>query len=241
VPKFVTGVIASTALLGAALFAPAAQAAPCDGVGTQQPFLTWHDSADYVLVDGGDFETGAAGWTLEGGATTGPGGNSLRPESSANSLSLPGGASATSPAICVSKGNPTARLFTQSSALAKVKTKVKVQVVYLNADGSVRKVKKAGDLKAGRAWSPTRKFSLAQGQFGAHPKPPDDPNGQANGQGNGNAGGNGNGTIDPGTGSGDDPTVAPPEAPSAQIALRFTARGGAVRIDDVFVDPRLRL
>ena len=80
----------------------------------QQPFLDWHDSASYVLVDGGDFESAAAGWKLDGGAATTAGGNTLRPDSSATSLALPEGSSATTPAICVAKGNPTARLFARS-------------------------------------------------------------------------------------------------------------------------------
>jgi hypothetical protein len=38
-------------------------------------------------------------------------------------------------------------------------------VLYLHRDGSVRKVKKAGSMKSQLDWNPTRKFSLAQGQF----------------------------------------------------------------------------
>ena len=224
-PRFVTGVVASAALLAAALFAPAAQAAPCDGVGMQQPFLAWHDSADYVLVDGGDFETDAAGWTLDGAATTVAGGNSLRPESSASSLGLPAGSAATSPPICVSKGNPTARLFAQAPVTGKKKARIKVDVLYLNPDGSVRKVKTAGRVKAKSEWAPTRKFSLAQGQFN-HAKP-EEPG--SNGHGGPKPEGHGG----PKPGEGD-------SARSAQIALRFTPRDTEVRIDDVFVDPRLR-
>ncbi len=229
--KVVAGVTVSLALFGAALIAPAAQAAPCDGVGMQQPFLAWHDSADYVLVDGGDFETAAAGWTLDGGAATVAGGNTLRAESTATALSLPSGSSATSPATCVTKGNPTARLFSQavpSAPLAKPvvhgpkpdhapkpgsgpKPRVQVEVLYLNSEGGVRKVKKAGKLRAGAEWAPTRKFSLAQGQFQT----------QSGGGESAKAGGSGSG--------------------KAQIALRFTALTGNVLIDDVFVDPRFRL
>lgn len=219
--KILNGAIASAVLFGAAALAPAAQAAPCDGVGMQQPFLDWNDRAQYVLVDGGDFETAAAGWTLEGAAGTVPGGNPYRTDSSANSLALPSGSSATSPPICVSKGNPTARLFAHTLLPSTgKKVTLKVDVLYLRADGSVRKVKKAGKLKQEPLWDATRKFSLAQGQFhqGAKPKPDDAPGPPAD---HGHK----------------------PDAPkSAQIQLRFTPlMGTSWLIDDVFVDPRLRL
>lgn len=223
--KVVTGVVASAALLGAAVIAPAAHAAPCDGVGMQQPFLPWHDQASYVLVDGGDFETAAAGWTLGGAAATTAGGNTLRPESSATSLALPEGSSATSPSVCVAKGNPTARIFSRSASAAKsAKSRIKVDVLYLNDDGSVRKVKKAGKLKARSEWAPTRKFSLAQGQF-VKPKAP---------------GGVAGAPADkPDKPEGDKPAGGG-SVKTTHIALRFTAVKGDVLIDDVFVDPRMR-
>lgn len=220
--KVVNGLIASAALLGAAVLAPAAQAAPCDGLDMEQPFLAWHDSADYALVPGGDFEAGTSGWTLEGGAATAAGGNPFRPQSSATSLSLPAGSSATTPPVCVAKGNPTARIFADTVAPGAKKSGLKVEVLYLKADGSVRKVKKAGKLKREPQWDATRKFSLAQGQFGAKPPadvmtapPADEPQG---GQGQ------------------------KPGARTSQIALRFTPTAGSGwLIDDVFVDPRMRL
>ncbi len=191
--KVVTSAIASAALLGAAIVAPVAQAAPCDGVGMQQPFLDWHDSASYVLVDGGDFESPAADWTLEGGAATTAGGNPFRPDSSATALSLPAGSTATSPPICVAKGNPTARLFARSLDASKARQPgLRAEVLYLNDDGDVRKVKKAGKLSPRAEWGPTRKFSLAQGQFNANAKP-DGVHGPPADPGNGNGGGNGQG------------------------------------------------
>ena len=241
--KVVTAVTVSAALLGAAFIAPAAQAAPCDGVGAQQPFLDWHDQGQYVLVDGGDFESAAAGWTLSGGAATTPGGNTFRLDSIATSLSLPAGSSATSPSICVSKGNPTARLFASAPVTNLAKEgALGVEVLYLNADGSVRKVKKAGKLHPGTTWGPTRKFSLAQGQFHQHGKPDDgsvppghDPNFVPPGHDpDHNPGGGASGDKPHGHGH-------KPGGGTAQIQLRFTPLGGGWLIDDVFVDPRMRL
>ena len=259
--KVVTSAIASAALVGAAIVAPVAQAAPCDGVGMQQPFLDWHDSASYVLVDGGDFESAAADWTLEGGAATTAGGNPFRPDSSATALSLPVGSAATSPPICVAKGNPTARLFARSLDASKARQPgLRAEVVYLNDDGDVRKVKKAGKLSPRAEWGPTRKFSLAQGQFNANAKADSDGsqadgnghgngNPNAGGNGHGNAGGNGNGNGHGnaggnGHGGGNGQPGGEGQGggaiKSTHIALRFTARGAGALIDDVFVDPRMR-
>jgi hypothetical protein len=245
VRRVVTAAIVSSALLGAALVAPAAQAAPCDGVGEQQPFLAWHDQASYVLVDGGDFETAAGGWTLEGGAATAAGGNPLRPDSSATALSLPAGSSATSPPICVGKGNPTARLFTRTAALAaSERAALGVEVLYLNAAGDVRKVKKAGALRPKDSWGPTRKFSLAQGQF-AHAKPETTPPGLTDDHGNGPPEDHGNGNGPPedhGPGSAGHGHGGGSQSKGDRIALRFTpVAGSSWLIDDVFVDPRMRL
>ena len=232
--KVVTGVIASAALLGAGVLAPAAQAAPCDGLDMEQPFLAWHDSADYALVPGGDFEAGTTGWTLDGGAATAAGGNPFRAQSSATSLSLPAGSSATTPPVCVAKGNPTARIFANTVAPGAKKSGLKVEVLYLNADGSVRKVKKAGKLKREPQWDATRKFSLAQGQFG-QAKPDGEP-GPPEGVTPGAPEDKPDKPDKPQSGDGQKPSGG-----TAQIALRFTpTSGSAWLIDDVFVDPRMR-
>jgi hypothetical protein len=174
VPKFLTAIATSACLFGAACLAPAiSQAMPCDGVGAEQPFLEWHDQARYVLVSGGDFESAAAGWTLSGGATVASGGNTLRPTSSASSLSLPAGAAATTPATCVGKGDPVARIFMRKLTTGKRASALGVEILYLDATGEVRKVKKAGKLHASDEWTPSRRFSLAIGQVkhSAKPKP----------------------------------------------------------------------
>jgi hypothetical protein len=209
--------VATTLFFAAFLVAPAAsQAAPCDGVGSEQPFVDWHDQASYVLVSGGDFETAAPDWTLADGAAVAPGGNPFRPASSANSLGLPAGASATTPPICVGKGDPVARIFMRSVASGEHgQAGLQVEVLYLTSSGDVRKVKKAGFLRAGEEWAPSRRFGLAAGQFGQEAKPSHHGHGHAHGGANSTHTGN--------------------------IELRFTAGPASDwQIDDVFVDPRAR-
>src|SRR4051794_17557794 len=66
----------TAAVTGAALFAAlpgtasagvlVASAPSCANGATSQPFTQWGDSNNYFLAPGGNFESGAAGWTLNG-------------------------------------------------------------------------------------------------------------------------------------------------------------------------------
>ena len=72
----------------------------CPSVETSQPFLAFGDPNFYALVPNGNFsETSGGGWQLSGGAqivkTTLPNGQT------GNALSLPHGAKAVSPLMCV--------------------------------------------------------------------------------------------------------------------------------------------
>ena len=40
----------------------------CDDQALSKTFLPWLDFADYTALSGGDFESGAAGWSLDGSA-----------------------------------------------------------------------------------------------------------------------------------------------------------------------------
>lgn len=92
-------------------------AAPnCDEQTLSKPFTPWLDFANYTPLGGGDFESGAAGWTLNGAAVAagnepyhvaGPG---------ASSLAIGANGSATSPVICVGLEHPTIRFFAKRTA-----------------------------------------------------------------------------------------------------------------------------
>lgn len=97
--------------MAAAVFAPAAQAAPCDGKDLEQPFLDWNDKAFYSLAPGGDFESSLDGYELSGDAGLAPAGNPFRKSSSDTALKLTEGNSVTTPPIRVTKHNPAARIF----------------------------------------------------------------------------------------------------------------------------------
>jgi hypothetical protein len=132
---------------------------PCADREFARVFKPWHDRALYTLAPGGDFETLAEGWTLEGAtlaADSSP--FQLGAALGASSLELPAGASAVTPPICVERGFPTFRFVARS--VAEQQAVLKVQVLY--ADG---RKKATGRVKPAAEWAPTRKLSLAQGRF----------------------------------------------------------------------------
>lgn len=253
--KFKAGLVAIGAVAAMAIFAPAAQAAPCDGKDLEQPFLDWNDKAFYGLAPGGDFESGLDGWEVTGDGALAPGGNPFRERSSATALKLSDGDSVTTPPICVTKHNPSARIFGKTVDEGERNNTLQVEVLYLNDDGSVRKVKKAGSLKNEPVWDATRKFSLAQGQFNKGAKPdedkPDKPE-QADPKPEQDdpkpcedliaVAEDAKPCLDDVAGEPEAEEPAAEDKPSADdshIQLRFTPRHGSTwKIDDIFVDPR---
>jgi hypothetical protein len=175
-----------TGMLAVAMTAPAAQAATepvavCEPRAFAPVFAAWGDGALYTLAPGGGFETGAGGWTLTGGAAVVAGSSPFA--AGRSSLSLPAGASALSPPICVQKEFPSWRFAARSAG-----GRVDVAVVYARMAVPGRVV------KSSPSWSLAPIQRLATGQFvrGGH------------------------------------------------VQLKVTAVGGAVGVDDVYVDPRYR-
>jgi hypothetical protein len=149
---------AATALAAAALFAaPAsalatAPAAGCRGVPTVQPFTPWQDVADYMLAPDGDFEAGATGWLLQGGARTVEGNEPFKVGRAADhtSLQLPAGSSATTAPICIGVEHRTMRFFAsapRSAALA-------VTATFTKRNGNQKSVR-LGVARGSNAWAPS--------------------------------------------------------------------------------------
>jgi hypothetical protein len=87
-----------------------AELAVCPGQTFSQPFEALKDSNYYTLVEGSEFDEGAAGWELSGGAQIAAAADSA----SGSALDLPSGAEAVSPPVCVTLLYPTARVFVQN-------------------------------------------------------------------------------------------------------------------------------
>ena len=156
--RAVLAALAATAA-SAALAAPAnagvltKSATDCDAPVTSHPFQRWGDGASYKLVPNGALESGAAGWTLSGGAKVVAGNEPYKVHGTgdSHSLELPTGSSATSPTVCVGLGEPTLRFFARknSGLLSTMAVSVKVETSL----GLVVTVPIGVDL--GGSWHPT--------------------------------------------------------------------------------------
>ncbi len=115
----------------------------CSIAPTSQPFAPWLDPAWYELAPGGDFETSS--WSLQNGAQRVRGSESFAATGTLGSwsVSLPAGASAQSPPLCVDAAYPTIRFFTSGTGL------LAVSVVY--GDLTLP----AGVVVATGGWTPT--------------------------------------------------------------------------------------
>jgi len=153
------GAVVAAALLALAIFATGAQA--CSYTGAEQVFSPWGDPHSYVLGPDGGFESGAAGWSLRGGATTVAGNESFRLHDAGDtrSLSLPAGSSATSPPICMSIDTPVLRMFARNGG--DPSSRLRVEAVY-NLLGLLR-TNVVNDVSAGSSWAPTQQMSVVLG------------------------------------------------------------------------------
>ena len=152
-----------TSLLLAGAAAPAhagvlvESAEGCDHPATKQVFLPWLDPLNYVPVRGGDFETGAAGWKLSG-ARVADGNEPWRVagDDDARSLSIPAGASATSPVMCAGLDHLFMRYFAKSNAslLGTLTSHLRVEILFETSTGAVASLP-LGIQALTPSWSPS--------------------------------------------------------------------------------------
>ena len=167
---------------------PASAGLACPGA-TAKPFTPWSDYANYAFAPNGGFESTTTGWSLNG-ARLASGNESFYLHGSADrhSLSLPAGASATSPAMCISLLSGKMRFVARGDTGAKVK----VQVIYRGLLSSVLGIFDGGTMSVGGSWQPSPEVNMFGGML---------------------------------------PVL------TASVSFRFTATGGAVWLDDVYLDP----
>lgn len=115
---------------------PATAEAACTPMPTTQAFSKYGDTASYFMAPGGSFESGTtAGWTLTSGASFVSGNDNLGVTSGSRSLSLPVGATATSPAFCVDESLPSFRF---AAKLSSLDAGYVAQVIYRDASGTTK-------------------------------------------------------------------------------------------------------
>jgi len=157
--------IAIATLSGTASAAAVISTNACNTASLTQPFLPWGDATPYELVPGGNFEGGLPGWTLTGDAHTVAGGEPYAVDGTVGnaSLSLPAGASAQTPLVCVNAAYPTFRFFGRDDGLL---SSVLVQVVYRTPVGLTVTVP-VGVVALSGSWQPTLPMLTASAVEGA--------------------------------------------------------------------------
>jgi len=159
--------VVTLGLVGGAI-AMAVSAAPASaGLGlacpsaTSTPFAGWKDYANYAFAPDGGFESGGSGWSLSGGARAVSGNESFYVHSNTDkvSLSLPKGASATSPAMCISLLSSKMRFLARGDSGASVK----VQIVYRGLLSSVLGIFDGGTISAAGSWKPSPEIGMLGG------------------------------------------------------------------------------
>ena len=154
-------------LVGATVALAASTAPASAGLGlacpspTSTPFAGWSDYANYALLPDGSFEGGASGWTLTGGARATSGNETFYVHSNKDnaSLSLPAGASATSPPMCISLLSSKMRFLVRGNSGSSVK----VQVIYRGVVSSLLGILDGGTVTAGTSWKPSPAIGMLGG------------------------------------------------------------------------------
>jgi hypothetical protein len=139
--------IAPLLALALLLVAPALARADCAAQPLARTFAPWLDAAWYEAAPDGGLEGGGAGWTLAGGAAVVEGNDPYEPGTSA--LSLPAGASATTPPMCVDLAHPTVRFFGRGGSGTLV-----VTALFRDALGLQQELP-VGALLPGGDWAPS--------------------------------------------------------------------------------------
>jgi hypothetical protein len=119
-----------------------------------QPFLRWLDPLPYTLLPGGDFESGAQGWKLSGGARVVDGNEpfNVGGKGGSKSLLLPAGSSATSPTMCMGLVLPIVRYFSSGGTLLSY---LRVEAVYTDRSGRQRSIDLVPPGLPSRSWTPS--------------------------------------------------------------------------------------
>ena len=131
----------------------------CADTPTVQPFAPWQDVADYVLAPGGDFEDGAATWSLTGGAAAVEGNEPFQVGDAGDhlALSIPAGATATTSPTCIGVEHRTMRMFVRGSGA------LRVDAVYDDGERS----KTLGIVQAPADWAPSQIVAMKVNKLAA--------------------------------------------------------------------------
>jgi len=148
----------AAALIGSVLLAvvvPAAAAAACPSSATSKPFAQFGDNAAYTLVQGGTFESNAAGWLLSNSAVTRESGV---PAGGSHSLAIQPTGVVVSPSFCVNIAEPSFRFFLRQ--ISGSWAVLNVILRWTDSSGVSHDTTVAA-LQTGTAWTPSPVLQLA--------------------------------------------------------------------------------
>jgi hypothetical protein len=119
---------------------------------TSQPFSRFGDSRLYTFGTNGGLESGATGWSIAGASVV-TGNETYYVHSSADrhSLSLPAGATATTPQLCMGTTSTVLRFFDRSGNGGSAR----VQIVMRNLFGQVLGVVNWATINGTASWQPS--------------------------------------------------------------------------------------
>jgi hypothetical protein len=132
----------------------------CPAQAVSQPFTPWMDPGWYTFMPDGGFEAGGAGWTLGAPASVVAGNepHHVHTAGDARSLSLPSGASAVSPAVCIGAAHPAVRFFIRNTGA--LGSQLAVDVLFTGPDGTPQSLR-IGALTATASWRPSPILPIA--------------------------------------------------------------------------------
>lgn len=140
---------------------------PSSCTASKQAFARWGDSAYYMLMPGGSFESGTAAWSLSGGARVVHGNEPfyLNSSTDSRSLYLPAGASGTTPSMCY--GGDMGKLRFVARGYGQLRVQVIVKSLAGGLLSTLDSVLIDGGTVGGTGyWSPSREVYMTLSQVG---------------------------------------------------------------------------
>src|SRR3954451_20815358 len=165
-PQRFSRILGLTAAGVAALALAGPAQAACTQPSTAKAFSAFGDSADYFLAPDGGFEASASGWLKTNTSIV----NDNEPwhvAGGSKGLKLNGsGASATSTGFCIDLNNPSARLFTKSTATGGVDSSyLMIEALITSQIGTTSTI--LGTVSSHYGWAATQVLDL-RGAANAH-------------------------------------------------------------------------
>ena len=155
-----TGLFVALVVLAVLGLAPGAKAACAPSL--SQKFLSWNDQGWYTLAAGGSMES-STGWQLSKAKVVS--GNEpwyVNSRKDSRSMSVPAGASARSPFMCIDTAFPYFRVFARNTGATS--SKLKVEVLFKDSTGAIKVLPTAGISSSNSSWMLSGRMGLASGQ-----------------------------------------------------------------------------